>query len=50
MQAIEEKVGNNVRAVLKHAQDEDCLPREAAVDIAMARVRKAMELRRWSLF
>ncbi len=50
MQAIEEKVRNNTRSVLQHTDERGCLPREAAVDLAMARVRKAMELRRWSLF
>jgi glutamate dehydrogenase (NAD(P)+) len=50
LQAIEEKVSNNVQKVLELSQRDGCLPREAAVEMAMTRVRKAMQLRRWSLF
>ena len=49
-QAIEEKLSNNVHSILEISQGRGCLPREAAVDMAMQRVNKAMALRRWSLF
>ena len=50
LQTIEEKLCNNVRNILEISQRRGCLPREAAVELAMQRVRRAMELRRWSLF
>jgi glutamate dehydrogenase (NAD(P)+) len=50
LQAIEEKLSNNVQSILEISQKRGCLPREAAVDMAMQRVNKAMALRRWSLF
>ena len=46
----EEKLCNNVREVLEISQRDNCLPREAAVALAMRRVQKAMAMRRWSLF
>jgi glutamate dehydrogenase (NAD(P)+) len=50
LQTIEEKLRSNVQTILEISQREGCLPREAAVDMAMQRVQKAMQLRRWSLF
>ncbi|WP_244603613.1 Glu/Leu/Phe/Val dehydrogenase [Methanococcoides sp. AM1] len=50
LQAIEEKVRANTRLVLKESASKGVLPREAAVDLALQRVRKAMGYRRWSLF
>jgi glutamate dehydrogenase (NAD(P)+) len=50
LQTIEDKLRNNVQTILEISRREGCLPREAAVDMAMQRVRKAMQLRRWSLF
>jgi glutamate dehydrogenase (NAD(P)+) len=50
LQTIEEKLSNNVQAILEISRREGCLPREAAVDMAMQRIHKAMQLRRWSLF
>jgi glutamate dehydrogenase (NAD(P)+) len=50
LQTIEEKLRSNVQTILEISQREGCLPREAAVDMAMQRVHKAMQLRRWSLF
>lgn len=49
-QAIEEKLRGNVQTILELSKREGCLPREAAFELAMTRVRKAMELRRWNLF
>jgi glutamate dehydrogenase (NAD(P)+) len=50
MDIIAEKLSYNVRRVLDIMHSEDCLPREAAEDMAHRRVRRAMGLRRWSLF
>ena len=50
LQTIGEKLRNNVQAILDISQREGCLPREAAVEMAMQRVHKAMQLRRWSVF
>jgi glutamate dehydrogenase (NAD(P)+) len=45
---IDEKIRRNTRAVLEGSQRRKALPREAAVDLAMERVRRAMATRRWS--
>jgi len=50
LQAIEEKLRRNTRLVLEDAARRKILPREAAVDLAVSRVKKAMGLRRYSLF
>jgi glutamate dehydrogenase (NAD(P)+) len=47
---IEEKLRRNTRMVLEAARDKDILPREAAVNLALERVEKAMGFRRFSLF
>jgi glutamate dehydrogenase/leucine dehydrogenase len=47
LQTIEEKLTDNTRAVLQHARDAGSPPRQAALEIAEARVREAMALRRW---
>jgi glutamate dehydrogenase (NAD(P)+) len=47
---IEEKLTYNVRRVLDIARAKNCLPRQAAEEMAHRRVRRAMGLRRWSLF
>lgn len=49
-QAIEDKLRNNVGQVLEIVQRESCTPREAGVELALARVHRAMDMRRWSLF
>lgn len=46
MKVIEEKIRNNIREVLTAARTEDKLPREAAMDMARARVLKAMSSRK----
>jgi glutamate dehydrogenase (NAD(P)+) len=46
MATIAEKVTGNTRLVLEAARTRGCLPREAALDLAEARVRRAMEFRR----
>ena len=49
-QSIEEKIRRNTREVLEAARSREILPRAAAVELAAERVRKAMGLRRFSLF
>jgi glutamate dehydrogenase (NAD(P)+) len=50
LQSIEEKLRRNTRLVLEDAARRHILPREASVEMALARVRKAMSFRRYSLF
>jgi glutamate dehydrogenase (NAD(P)+) len=45
--AIEEKIRFNTREVLAAARNEECPPRDAANALAVARVKRAMALRRW---
>ena len=49
-QTISEKVTRNTEKVLEIAQKQNIQPREAAMQMATERIRKAMSLRRWSLF
>jgi glutamate dehydrogenase (NAD(P)+) len=48
--AIAEKVGANTEAVLAAARAKGIPPREAALELAVERVKKAMSLRRFSIF
>ena len=50
LQAIGEKIRANTAAVLTEATARRIPPREAAVSLAAARVRRAMTYRRWSIF
>jgi glutamate dehydrogenase (NAD(P)+) len=50
LQAIQEKVSRNTLTVLKDAKARRIMPREAAVEMAEARVRRAMGYRRYALF
>ncbi len=50
MQAIEEKLRRNVRLVLEDTLKRKILPRQAANDLALQRIKKAMSYRRYSLF
>jgi glutamate dehydrogenase (NAD(P)+) len=47
---IEEKIRRNTRLVLEASASRNVPPRQAALDLAAARVRKAMTFRRWSVF
>ncbi len=47
---IEDKIRRNTRSVLDAAASQNILPREAAVDLATKRVKRAMNYRRYSLF
>lgn len=48
--AIEEKLRHNTREVLEYAANKQVLPRQAALDLAIKRVRRAMSFRRFSSF
>ena len=50
LQSIEEKLRRNTRVVLEDAATRNILPREAAMELALSRVKKAMGFRRYSLF
>lgn len=50
LQAIQEKVRRNTQTVLEESRMRGILPRQAAVEMAEARVRRAMAFRRYSLF
>jgi glutamate dehydrogenase (NAD(P)+) len=49
-QAIEDKLRRNTRLVLEASAKRRILPRQAAMDLALQRVNKAMSMRRFSLF
>lgn len=49
-QAIEEKIRRNTEKVLEISRRETIQPREAAIELASIRIKKAMSFRRWSLF
>ncbi len=49
-QTIEEKLRRNTELVLRAARDKQILPRQASMDLALERVKKAMGFRRYSLF
>lgn len=48
-QAIEERIIANTEAVLAAAKSKSVLPRTAAIELATARVREAMALRRFGI-
>ena len=50
LQTIEEKLRRNTEQVMETAKSKLILPRQAAIEMAEQRVRKAMGFRRWSLF
>jgi len=50
LQAIEEKLRRNTRLVLEAVRHKQILPREASIEMATERVKKAMSFRRYSLF
>jgi len=47
--AIEEKLRANTRQVLDRVTQQKMLPRDAAMDLAVSRVKKAMATRRWGI-
>lgn len=50
LEIIEEKIRLNTRAVLTESIEKSISPRQAALDVATRRIKKAMNYRRWSLF
>ncbi len=48
--AIAERIRANTQAVLEAARSRGVRPRQAAVDLAVERIRRAMQTRRWSIF
>ena len=50
LQSIEEKLRRNTRLILEDTKKRNVLPREASAELALARVKKAMSFRRYSLF
>jgi glutamate dehydrogenase (NAD(P)+) len=50
MQAIQEKIRRNTEQILKEVKDRQILPREAAVNLALGRVRKAMSFKRFTIY
>ena len=49
-QTIADKITRNTELVLKSAKENQILPRQAAMELATERVKKAMSFRRFSLF
>lgn len=47
---IDDKIGGNTRAVLEDAERRAILPRDAATEMAKARVQRAMQWRRHNIF
>jgi glutamate dehydrogenase (NAD(P)+) len=50
LSVITEKIQSNVENILYTMQKEQVLPREAAIQLATARIKKAMGYKRWSIF
>ena len=50
LETIEEKLRHNTLQVLETARRQQILPREASMEMAMQRVNRAMNFRRYSLF
>jgi glutamate dehydrogenase (NAD(P)+) len=50
LQTIEEKLRRNTGQVMETAKSKLILPRQAAIELAEQRVRRAMSFRRFSLF
>ena len=50
LEVIRDKVRTNTRLVLEEARSKKILPREAAMNLAVTRVEKAMSYKRWSIY
>lgn len=50
MSSIEDKIRRNTKLVLEHSANKKILPREAANELAINRLKKAMSFRRFNLF
>lgn len=49
-ETIAEKLRNNTEEVLERSTRQGMLPREAAMEMAVARVKQAMSYRRWNIY
>jgi glutamate dehydrogenase (NAD(P)+) len=49
-EAIAERVRHNTRLVLEESRTKRIMPRDAALELAVGRVKKAMTTRRWSIY
>jgi glutamate dehydrogenase (NAD(P)+) len=49
-EAIEERLRQNTRQVLANVKTKQILPRQAANDLALQRIKKAVSYKRWSVF
>jgi glutamate dehydrogenase (NAD(P)+) len=47
---IKDKIRRNTLQVLEHSANKKMLPRQAAVELATERIKKAMGFRRFSVF
>ncbi|MFI5330438.1 MAG: Glu/Leu/Phe/Val dehydrogenase [Desulfobaccales bacterium] len=50
IEVIEKMVRTNTRLVLEESRTKNILPREAAMNLAVTRVQKAMSFKRWSIY
>jgi glutamate dehydrogenase (NAD(P)+) len=50
LEVIRDKVRTNTRLVLEESRSKKILPREAAMNLAVTRVEKAMSFKRWSIY
>jgi glutamate dehydrogenase (NAD(P)+) len=50
LEVIQDKIRTNTRLVLEESRNKKILPREAAMNLAVARVQKAMSYKRWSIY
>ena len=50
LEVIEKLVSNNTRLVLAESRAKKIMPREAAMNLAVTRVEKAMSYKRWSIY
>jgi glutamate dehydrogenase (NAD(P)+) len=49
-EVIEDKVRTNTRMVLEEAKKKKIMPRDAGMQLALARLEKAMSFKRWSIY
>jgi glutamate dehydrogenase (NAD(P)+) len=47
---IQDKIRTNTRLILEESRNKNILPREAAMNLAVTRVEKAMSYKRWSIY
>jgi glutamate dehydrogenase (NAD(P)+) len=50
IEVIEKMVRTNTRLVLEESRIKKIMPREAAINLAVTRVKKAMSFKRWSIY